>query len=139
MFRQIYKPGLKADFQTGFARLTEELGELAEAIRVFPAEPGYVLSEAADVFAWLMNVQNNIDFKAEREIVEYGRDLERAMWLAYPAHCIDCGKNRCICPPILETTIGRIAHEVPTESGLFDPAAMFMRPDEARGVFSVPE
>jgi pyrimidine deaminase RibD-like protein/NTP pyrophosphatase (non-canonical NTP hydrolase) len=138
MFRQIYKPGPKADFQTGFARLTEELGELAEAIRVFPAEPSYFLSEAADVFAWLMNVQNNIDFKAERDLSDYGKDLERAMCLAYPAQCLDCGKDRCVCPPILESTIGRIAHEVPPESGLFDPGAMFMRPDKARSVFSVP-
>ena len=138
MFRQIYKPGPKADFETGFARLTEELGELAEAIRVFPAAPGYFLSEAADVFAWLMNVQNNLDFKFGRDIRNYGNDLERAMCLAYPARCLDCGKDRCVCPPILESTIGRIAHEVPAESGLFDPTAMFMRPDKARTVFSVP-
>jgi hypothetical protein len=48
------------------ARLYEELAELAEAVRVFPSVPGYFLSEASDVFAWLMKVQNIIDEKGGR-------------------------------------------------------------------------
>jgi pyrimidine deaminase RibD-like protein/NTP pyrophosphatase (non-canonical NTP hydrolase) len=136
MFRQIYKPHHKPDFQSSFARLTEELGELAEAVRVFPAAPGYFLSEAADVFAWLMNIQNNVDLRDDRELADYGISLERRLCEAYPNICTDCHRGRCSCPPILEATIGRIAHEVPEEHGLFDPAAMFMRPDKARALFS---
>lgn len=137
MFRQIYKPHHKPDFQSTFARLTEELGELAESLRVFPAAPGYFLSEAADVFAWLMNIQNNVDLRDDREVEDYGSSLEQAFCRAYPNLCLECQRPRCSCPPILETTVGRIAHEVPEEPGLFDPAAMFMRPDKARGIFSV--
>jgi pyrimidine deaminase RibD-like protein/NTP pyrophosphatase (non-canonical NTP hydrolase) len=139
MFRQIYKPHHKPDFQSTFARLTEELGELAEAVRVFPAAPGYFLSEAADVFAWLMNIQNNIDLREDCELTDYGFALESSLCNMYPNLCTDCNRGRCSCPPILEATVGRIAHEVPEEPGLFDPAAMFMRPDKARAVFSVQE
>jgi len=139
MFRQIYKPHHKPDFQSTFARLTEELGELAESVRVFPATPGYFLSEAADVFAWLMNIQSNVDLRDKKEVSEYGVALERMVCQAYPNVCTECKRSRCSCAPILEATIGRIAHEVPEEPGLFDPAVMFMRPDKARTLFSVHE
>ena len=138
MFRGIYKPHHKPDFEATFARLTEELGELAEAVRVFPTAPGYVLSEAADVFAWLMNIQNNIDFRDERLEEEYGRSLEEQFCRAYPDYCLDCSNQRCVCPPILENTIGRIAHELPLDSGLFDLGGIFMTPDKARQVFKPP-
>jgi pyrimidine deaminase RibD-like protein/NTP pyrophosphatase (non-canonical NTP hydrolase) len=138
MFRKIYKPHHKAEFESTFARLTEELGELAEAVRVFPAAPGYFLSEAADVFAWLMNIQNNIDFEAELQESDYGNMLEQLFCRAYPDYCLDCKEQRCICPPILDTTIGRIAHEVPDEEGLFDIGRIFMTPDKARDVFRPP-
>jgi NTP pyrophosphatase (non-canonical NTP hydrolase) len=78
MFLSIYKTGHKPEFESTFARLTEELGELAEAVRVFPAAPGYFLSEAADVYAWLMNIQNNLDYQASKEPDEYGRALEES-------------------------------------------------------------
>lgn len=138
MFRGIYKPGSRPDFETPFARLTEELGELAEAVRVFPAAPGYFLSEAADVFAWLMNIQNNIDFRDDLDESTYGKRLETSFCEAYPDYCIDCSKGRCICPPILESTVGRIAHELPLDTGLFDRGAIFMTPDRARTVFVPP-
>lgn len=138
MFGSIYKTGHKAEFESTFARLTEELGELAEAVRVFPAAPGYFLSEAADVFAWLMNIQNNLDYQASREPEQYGVDLEESFCRWYPDYCRDCRKQRCICPPILESTIGRIAHEVPPEAGLFDANLMFMRPEQARTAFVAP-
>jgi pyrimidine deaminase RibD-like protein/NTP pyrophosphatase (non-canonical NTP hydrolase) len=139
MFRSIYKVHNKPEFETTFARLAEELGELAEAVRVFPASPGYVLSEAADVFAWLMNIQNNIDFRDEKSEEDYGRLLEESVCRAYPDYCKDCRQQRCICPPILESTVGRLAHELKPDSELFDLSAMFMLPDKARTIFKPPK
>lgn len=132
MFRRIYKPSHKPDFEATFARLTEELGELAEAVRVFPAAPGYFLSEAADVFAWLMNIQNNVDYRDEKPEANYGNSLEDQFCRSYPDYCPDCSKLRCVCPPILESTIGRIAHEVPTGPDLFENGGLLMTPDKAR-------
>jgi pyrimidine deaminase RibD-like protein/NTP pyrophosphatase (non-canonical NTP hydrolase) len=139
MFRSIYKVHHKPEFEATFARLAEELGELAEAVRVFPAAPGYVLSEAADVFAWLMNIQNNIDFRDEKLDEEYGKLLEESVCRAYPDYCKDCRQQRCNCPPILESTIGRLAHELPADPELFDFNAMFMLPDKARTIFKPPK
>jgi pyrimidine deaminase RibD-like protein/NTP pyrophosphatase (non-canonical NTP hydrolase) len=138
MFGSIYRPTHKPEFESTFARLTEELGELAEAVRVFPAAPGYFLSEAADVFAWLMNIQNNLDYQASAESEDYGRALEESFCRWYPDYCRDCRKQRCVCPPILQTTIGRIAHDVPAESELFDPNVMFLRPEQTRTEFAPP-
>jgi pyrimidine deaminase RibD-like protein/NTP pyrophosphatase (non-canonical NTP hydrolase) len=139
MFRGIYKPHHKPEFESTFARLTEELGELGEAVRVFSAAPGYVLSEAADVFAWLMNIQNNIDFRDERPEENYGRMLEESFCVAYPDYCTDCRQQRCICPPILESTVGRIAKELPNDPELFDLNTMFVPADKARNVFRAPK
>jgi NTP pyrophosphatase (non-canonical NTP hydrolase) len=58
MFGDIYPVQQTEELGPTFARLVEELGELAEALRIFPASPGYFLSEAADLFAWLMHIQN---------------------------------------------------------------------------------
>src|SRR5581483_6771747 len=138
MFRRIYKPHHKPDFESTFARLSEELGELAEAIRVFPASRGYFISEAADVFAWLMNIQNNIDFSYDRQEEEYGKLLEEQVCRAYPDYCLDCSKQRCICQPILEKTIGRLAHEMTVDDGLLDPGGIFMHYDNAKIVFKPP-
>jgi hypothetical protein len=110
MFDRIY-PGSSTDiYPPVFARLVEELGELSEAIRVFSAEPGYFLSEACDVFAWLMRIQNMIDDKHGNE---FGTALNAALSEHYPEKCLDCNATICACPPILKSTIGRIAHEVP--------------------------
>lgn len=134
MFRTIYKQPVKPDFETALARLAEELGEFAEAIRVFPFAPGYVLSEAADVFAWLMNIQNNIDYRNGTDEPHFGDYLEELYCSAYPDYCIECRRERCICPPILESTIGRIAHEIPPSS-MFNVGDVFMTTAESREVF----
>jgi NTP pyrophosphatase (non-canonical NTP hydrolase) len=139
MFRRIYKPSHKPEFESTFARLTEELGELAEAIRVFPAAPGYVLSEAADVFAWLMNIQNNVDFRDDQPEEDYGKLLEISFCEAYPDFCRDCGQGRCACPPILESTMGRIAKELPEDPDIFDLGSLFVSTDKARTVFRPPK
>jgi len=129
MFNEIYPVTQQSEFAPSFARLYEELAELAEAVRVFSAVPGYFLSEAADVFAWLMNIQNIADEKAGRRNAQRGTKLQDDFAKAYPDACQDCGAFVCRCPPILAATIGRIAHEVPTGRGSYEDAGRFMTPD----------
>jgi pyrimidine deaminase RibD-like protein/NTP pyrophosphatase (non-canonical NTP hydrolase) len=136
MFSSIYPSDQVESAGATFARLTEELGELAEAVRVFSAEPGYFLSEAADVFAWLMHVQNALDSEKQVPKKDRGSGLEVSMCRAYPDSCTDCGQKVCSCPPILASTIGRIAHEVPAARGTFEPSGRFFTPDKARKLFS---
>lgn len=136
MFSDIYQVQQTEEYGSNFARLAEELGELAEAVRVFRAQPGYFLSEAADVFAWLMHIQNLVDFKNGVKSDQRGNAFEVAMAKAYPDGCKDCGKRICVCPPILPSTIGRIAHEVPSGRSGFDATAgRFMPPDRASQFF----
>jgi NTP pyrophosphatase (non-canonical NTP hydrolase) len=135
MFNDIYPVNQGDQYGAAFARLYEELAELAEAVRVFPSVPGYFLSEAADVFAWLMKVQNVIDEKAGRRRERRGAALEGSFAKAYPDACNDCGRRVCSCPPILASTVGRIAHEVPTGRGSYEPTGRFMTPDRAAEAF----
>lgn len=134
MFAEIYPP--KSE-QMVFARLAEELGELGEAVRAFPVNPGYVLSEASDVFAWLMHLQTTIDLRGEGVII-HGQLLNANFYSVYPGKCKDCGKRLCLCPAILPSTLGRIAKESSASAEeLFRPAGMLMRPDEAIAVFEI--
>ncbi|MFK4652610.1 pyrimidine deaminase RibD-like protein/NTP pyrophosphatase (non-canonical NTP hydrolase) [Bradyrhizobium japonicum] len=135
MFQHIYPAGQTEEYGPSFARLTEELGELAEAVRIFKAEPGYILSEAADVFAWLMHIQNIRDTKQSVSAAQRGNALEKVMSEAYPTGCPDCNQTVCACPPILPKTIGRIAHEVPKGRGTFGAEGRFMPPDKASKFF----
>lgn len=135
LFSSIYPAQQTEEYGPSFARLAEELGELSEAVRVFAAEPGYFLSEAADVFAWLMHLQNIIDSKAQVPLHKRGEALELGICRAYPDSCRECGKRQCACPPILPSTIGRIAHEVPTGRGSFESVGRFMTPDRASRYF----
>lgn len=135
MFSKIYPAQQTEEYGPSFARLAEELGELAEAIRVFRSEPGYVLSEAADVFAWLMHIQNISDTKAGAKVEDRGKALETALAKAYPGGCAECRNVICNCPPILSSTIGRIAHEVPELRGSYGDAGRFMSADAASAYF----
>lgn len=132
MFEGIYPTNEPYDFKPVFARLVEELGELAEAIRIFPAEPGYFLSEASDVFAWLMKIQNIIDAKNNLEI---GNLLTKGLSINYPEVCIDCNSFNCSCPPILKSTIGRIAHEVPLSKYSLNSLDRFLTADQTSEKF----
>lgn len=116
MFTKIYDPQPGEQYPATFARFTEELGELAEATRLFQLAPGYFFSEAADFFAWLMHLQALLLMKNEFDGNE-GDQLERAMWSQYPGRCKDCGNALCNCPPVLRKTFGRIAHEMPLING----------------------
>ena len=135
MFSKVYPVQQTEDFGPTFARLAEELGELAEAIRVFSAVPGYFLSEAADVFAWLMHIQNLIEKGVPRE--ERGRALEVDFCTAYPDQCLDCKSSLCMCPPILESTVGRIGHEVATGQPSYGAGGSFLTPDQVLLLFQL--
>jgi pyrimidine deaminase RibD-like protein/NTP pyrophosphatase (non-canonical NTP hydrolase) len=129
MFAQIYPVQQTEDYGPSFARLAEELGELAEAVRIFSSEPGYLLSEAADVFAWIMHIQNILHSKSGINASRRGEALEQTFARSYPNGCLACSKKLCACPPILASTIGRIAHEVPRGRGSYGDAGRFMTPD----------
>lgn len=137
MFSSIYPAQQTEDFGPSFGRLSEELGELAETLRVFPAAPGYFLSEAADVFAWLMHIQNIVDQKKGTPKLRRGDAIERGFCIAYPDKCTDCGAMVCRCPAILQSTIGRIAHEVPQRKGGSSPR--FLTPEEAVARYQLTE
>lgn len=134
MFADIYQH--KPEHEV-FARLAEELGELGEAVRAFPVNPGYVLSEASDVFAWLMHLQTAVELHGEGVII-HGKALNANFYSVYPGKCKDCGKRLCQCPAILPSTLGRIAKESSKSAeDLFRPAGLLMRPDEAIAVFEI--
>ncbi len=91
--------------------LFEELGELAEAVRVFEKYPKYFAGEAADVFSYLMGVANEHRIKAEMD--DQPRfDFEAVFLRKYPGMCVQCGHQVCICPSIPESTVGRLAKEM---------------------------
>lgn len=111
MFTNIYPVG-NDGYKKTFSRLTEELGELAESIRIFPLQPSYFLSEASDVFAWLMHLQNII-LDRSRDTDNILEPLSIRFAESYPDNCRICKKRVCSCPPILNETLGRIAKENP--------------------------
>lgn len=68
-----------------FMWLTEEIGELATALRSGSREEQSL--EFADVLAWLVTIANVA-----------GVDLEDAIDRKYGGGCPGCGKLACICP-----------------------------------------
>jgi NTP pyrophosphatase (non-canonical NTP hydrolase) len=139
MFTGIYPVNATEGYPATFARFAEELGELAEALRVFPLAPGYCLSEAADVFAWLMHLQGLIHSKTHIPALQRAEDISHAFERAYPDRCNDCTNPICTCPPILPSTLGRIANEVPYtySSGYstFSAGGALLAIDEAQEIF----
>ena len=91
--------------------LLEELGELAEAVRVFEKHPKYFAGEAADVFSYLMGFANEHRVRLEIDN-QPPFDFEAAFLLRYPGLCMQCGHSICICPSIPESTVGRMAKEL---------------------------
>jgi NTP pyrophosphatase (non-canonical NTP hydrolase) len=68
-----------------FMWLTEEIGELATALRSGTHEERSL--EFADVLAWLATIANVVDV-----------DLEAAVARKYGAGCPGCGQLACSCP-----------------------------------------
>lgn len=115
MFNNIYPRDENTLHSMNVSRLSEELGELAEAVRVLPLAPQYFVAEAPDVFAWLMGFANQFDFDRRVKNFDYGSSLENAMLREYPGHCKLCERQVCKCPPIPAETLGRIANEAPLD------------------------
>jgi nucleoside phosphorylase/NTP pyrophosphatase (non-canonical NTP hydrolase) len=112
MFDDIY-PREAATLGTGRSTmgLLEELGEFAEAVRVFEKYPKYFAGEAADVFSYLMGFANEHRVRLQ---LDNGADFdfEAAFLRRYPGLCIQCGHSVCICPSVPESTVNRMAKEL---------------------------
>jgi NTP pyrophosphatase (non-canonical NTP hydrolase) len=136
MYDVIYPRSDSTSHEKNFSRLAEELGELAEGIRVLPIARTYFLSEAADVFAWLMGEANQMD--SEKSYPGgHGAFLENAMNTEYPGKCKYCGSQLCKCPPVLQSTLGRLAHETPSTAFPGSAGDMLFTVEEAREFFRV--
>ena len=119
MFGSIYPRTLNS---TGFSTiaLLEELGELAEAVRVFDRYPHYFYGEAADVFSYLMGLANEYEIRCSENDETF--NYEREFLARYPGLCIACGAQVCICPTVPPATVGRMAKEMPINvSPITDP------------------
>ena len=75
-------------------RLSEELGELAEAIRLEHKYAIGISSELADVFGWIMAAANVLP----EHLNDSAFSLEDTLWSQYPGYCSYCFKRRCSCP-----------------------------------------
>jgi len=114
MFDKIYPRALD-DSARSIVGLFEELGELAEAVRVFDRYPKYFAGEAADVFSYLMDLANEHSRKLESE--DKGVfDLESEFLKRYPGLCMQCGYQVCDCPLVPDSTVGRMAKELEIEN-----------------------
>ncbi len=115
MFQEIY-PREADDRGRSTIGLFEELGELAEAIRVFDKHPMYFLGEAADVFSYLMGIANEHSLRLAQDHEEQF-SFEAEFLKRYPGLCVQCGSRICVCPPIPQATVGRMAKELAIVSG----------------------
>jgi NTP pyrophosphatase (non-canonical NTP hydrolase) len=94
MFNTIYPITQTEDYGMTFGRLSEEVGELSEAVRMFGASPSTFISEAADVFAWLMHFVGLYEARSNSTI-----NLSELLYRKYPDRCSDCNQYVCKCPP----------------------------------------
>jgi hypothetical protein len=109
MFNQIYPRSLDDNVRSRVS-LFEELGELAEAVRVFDSHPHYFLGEAADTFSYIMGLANEHQMREAENNREFS--FEREFLSRYPGLCLQCGSRVCICPAIPAATVGRMAKEL---------------------------
>jgi NTP pyrophosphatase (non-canonical NTP hydrolase) len=110
MFHVIYPRSLN-DAARSTLGLFEELGELAEAVRVFERFPKYFAGEAADVFSYLMGLANEHAPRLEQETGE-SFNLHDEYLKRFPGLCLACGHRICVCPSIPKATVGRMAKEL---------------------------
>lgn len=110
MFADIYPRRAEDAFRSTIG-LFEELGELAEAVRVFERFPKYFAGEAADVFSYLMGIANEHLLRMDAD-TGTPFSFEDAFLRSYPGLCVQCGNRICICPAIPEATVGRLAKEL---------------------------
>ena len=110
MFQKIYPRSIN-DHGRSTVGLLEELGELAEAIRVFEMHPNYFLGEAADTFSYLMGIANEHSLRIAQS-TEGEFLLETEFLKRFPGLCTQCGSKICSCPAIPQATVGRMAKEL---------------------------
>lgn len=110
MFQAIY-PRSTSDAARSTLGLFEELGELAEAVRVFERFPKYFAGEAADIFSYLMGLANEYALRLEQETGE-SFNLHDEFLKRFPGLCLACGHRVCACPSIPKATVGRMAKEL---------------------------
>ena len=113
MFQDIY-PRNTDDKTRSAIGLMEELGELAEAVRVFDRHPQFLAGEAADIFSYIMGLANEYTLKKETN-GEDAFDFQDAYLSRYPGLCVACGNTVCTCPSVPKATIGRMAKELDLE------------------------
>jgi hypothetical protein len=123
MFYKLYPPQSIEQYDQVFARLAEEMGELAEAVRVRRYLPGYFVSEASDVFAWLMHLQNLYQVRQWGPTIDFNV-LSGWIAAAYPGGCSECMQAVCVCPAVVDSTLGRIGHEIPEISTKIESQAI---------------
>jgi NTP pyrophosphatase (non-canonical NTP hydrolase) len=83
--RTYHRRDKKRGIDKNFIWFTEEVGELAEAVR--KRRKREIFEEAADVLAWLSTICSLS-----------GVDLERAALAKYGKGCPRCGTIPCSCP-----------------------------------------
>jgi NTP pyrophosphatase (non-canonical NTP hydrolase) len=110
MFERIYPRALE-DSSKSVVALFEEVGELAEAVRVFERFPKYFAGEAADVFSYIMGIANEYNLQLQRD-EERQFDFEAEYLRRYPGLCVQCGYPVCVCPLVPDSTVGRMAKEL---------------------------
>jgi hypothetical protein len=123
MFEDIYPRSLNSAGGFSIIALLEELGELAEAVRVFDRYPHYFYGEAADVFSYLMGLANEYALQCAERGEMFNYELE--FLSRYPGLCIACGGRVCICPTVPPATVGRMAKEMPINVSRISDADKF--------------
>jgi len=113
MFGAIYPRSLNSGSGFSTIALLEEIGELAEAVRVFDRYPHYFYGEAADVFSYIMGLANEYSIACAERGERF--DFEVEFLSRYPGLCVACGARVCICPTVPPATVGRMAKEMPLE------------------------
>ena len=125
MFNTIYTRDENTHHDLNIKRIGEECGECAEAVRVIPLAPQYIICEAPDIFAWLMGFANQFDAHRKTEAHDYGKKLEEEMAKQYPDGCVPCGFSVCRCPAIHPDTLGRIARGGPLYEVFHEKPGLF--------------
>src|SRR5262249_35619380 len=115
MFQAIY-PRTPEDKGRSTLGLCEELGELAEAVRVFDKHPKYCAGEAADTFSYLMGLANEYALRLAQQNGE-AFSFEREFITRYPGLCVQCGFRICMCPSVPQATVGRMSKELDISFG----------------------
>jgi diguanylate cyclase (GGDEF)-like protein len=81
-----------------FARIAEELGEVAEALgqdrAIDPDADLVVKNEMADLGAWVFALANNLHYV---DPLAHSVSLADILWDLYPGKCHRCGETKCIC------------------------------------------